>query len=75
MNPHIEDVALAHIRTVIGRELAGAELSSVGRWVRVYGSDWTERAIEEARSRGKNMCLAYIGGMLRKWGQQGCVCR
>ena len=67
--------AIDHFTALVGRELTDAELSSVARWVRVYGEDWTEQAIEEARSRGKNMCLAYIGGMLRKWGQQGCVCR
>ena len=75
MSARSDDAALAHFRTVVGRELTDAELSSVARWARVYGSDWTERAIAEARARGKDMRLAYIGGMLRKWGQQGCVCR
>jgi DNA replication protein DnaD len=75
VNPHIEDVAPGYLCQVVGREFTSREHASIVRWVRVYGPDWTEQAIEEARSRGKNMCLAYIGGMLRKWGQQGCVCR
>ena len=75
MNPRSEDVAPAYLCKVVGRELTDAELSSVARWVRVYGADWTEKAVLEARARGKDMRLAYIGGMLRKWGQQGCVCR
>ena len=74
MNEH-ERASLAHFRTLVGRELTSAESSSIARWVRVYGEDWTEQAIAEARARGKDMRLSYIGGMLRKWGQQGCVCR
>jgi len=75
VNPRGDDAVLAHLRTLVGRELTATERTSVARWVRVYGSDWTEKAVLEARARGKDMRLAYIGGMLRKWGQQGCVCR
>ena len=75
MSARSDDVALVRIRTVVGRGLTDAELSSVARRVRVYGADWTEKAVLEARARGKDMCLAYIAATLRNWGQHGCVCR